>query len=265
MNYWDRKEERAEKAKVHTKTMKEKYKNEIKESICKTIKYSPDTIFSKQTYDGLQNHLQIEVIQSDVVDYIINNEFTNKKVAVLNFASYKHPGGKFIDGSSAQEETLCHNSFLYNVLSEFSDYYEWNKKHLNRALYENRALYSPNIIFEREEGAVKCDVLSCAAPNFTASYRYCYTSMQENSQVLKERIKFVLDIFKENQVDVVIIGAFGCGVFGQNPEEVALYFRKFLESKNYNFEKVIFPILKLREKDDTYEKMKKVLIKNSLF
>lgn len=69
------------------------------------------------------------------------------KTAVLNFASYKNPGGKFMEGSSAQEECLCHASTLYNVLKQFPVYYQWNRVHNNRALYTNRALYSEDVIF----------------------------------------------------------------------------------------------------------------------
>ena len=43
-----------------------------------------------------------------------------ESICALNFASYKNPGGKFMDGSSAQEECLCHESILYEVLSAVS-------------------------------------------------------------------------------------------------------------------------------------------------
>ena len=49
-------------------------------------------------------------------------------VLVMNFANALHIGGGFLKGARAQEEALCHESILYNVLKEFPRYYEWNKK-----------------------------------------------------------------------------------------------------------------------------------------
>ena len=88
-------------------------------------------------------------------------KYNNGKTAVLNFVSYKNPSGMFLKGSKAQEECLCHESFLYNVLKEFQkDYYDRNKEHLNKALYTNRALFSENVVFFRNNKQVKCDVYS---------------------------------------------------------------------------------------------------------
>ena len=63
---------------------------------------------------------------------------------------------------------------------------------------------------------------------------------ESNSTALKQRIKFVLDVAEYNNVDTLILGAFGCGVFGQDPREVATIFNK--ELKTHNFNKIIFAI-----------------------
>ena len=63
---------------------------------------------------------------------------------------------------------------------------------------------------------------------------------ESNSVALKQRIKFVLDVAEYNNVDTLILGAFGCGVFGQDPREVATIFNKELETHNFN--KIIFAI-----------------------
>lgn len=71
---------------------------------------------------------------------------------------------------------------------------------------------------------------------------------------MRSRIKFVLDIAKENQVDLLILGAYGCGVFGQDAEEVAEIFREYLNTTHKCFEKVIFAIPKGRDKNfDAFE------------
>ena len=235
--YWDNKEERARQARKHTKEMAEKYSKEIEESVKNTRIYNP-TFYCLDKKEGRKT--EIKVIDADTVHAgkIYNGE---GKVALLNFSSYKNAGGMFIKSSKAQEECLCHASYLYNVLSQFNDkFYDWNCSHKNRALYLNRGLYSPDIIFN---GEFKCDVITCAAPNKSAAQKYQDISDEENREELKSRIRFVLDIAKDNNVDVLILGAYGCGVFGQNPKEVANIFKEYLNTTHKDlFSKVIFAI-----------------------
>lgn len=110
------------------------------------------------TFDELNPVLtrEVSVVDLDTVSAIFRYKRKEKRTAILNFASYKNAGGMFLQGSSAQEESLCHASFLYNVLSEFKDYYAWNDKHKNRALYENRALYSPDVVFTNDSVGTLC-------------------------------------------------------------------------------------------------------------
>ena len=85
--------------------------------------------------------------------------------------------------------------------------------------------------------------------NKSAARQYKNVSDEENSEALRSRIRFVLDIAKENQVNVLILGAYGCGVFGQNAEEVAGIFREYLFSSHRCFDKVIFAIPEGRDKN----------------
>lgn len=100
-------------------------------------------------------------------------------------------------------------------------YYEPNKKLLNRALYTDRALYTPDVVFENDECTVKADIITCAAPNKYAAQKYQKVSDEENEKVLINRLLFIRDIVADQGVDTLILGAFGCGVFGQDPRQVA--------------------------------------------
>ena len=74
------------------------------------------------------------------------------------------------------------------------------------------------------------------------------------------RIKFILDIAKDNHVDTLVLGAFGCGVFGQNPREVANIFKKLLDTSFKGcFKKVVFGIPK--GNNDNLEQFKLVFRK----
>lgn len=252
--YWENKEWRAEKARLHTEKMEQEYSEEIRDSIANTIIYSADFKSTKKSpgYDTkiiLNNYNSVGALFEEIT-------YTDS-IAVLNFASYKNPGGMFLNGSKAQEECLCHESFLYNVLKEFPAYYEWNNNHKNKALYLNRALFSPGVFFEDDEYSLAADVITCAAPNISTGRKYQNVSDEENTRVLKDRIRFVLDIAKENEVDSLVLGAYGCGVFGQDATEVATIFKNFLENefKGY-FVRVIFAIPD--KNGENYKKFKEV-------
>lgn len=247
MVYVNEKEKRAQQAVNHTEEMKKILGSQIEKAIQDTTIYDVDFICTRDSGDDEEGYRQITLEPFDSVSAIMKAEEDGYRMAVLDFASFKNPGGGFLGGSKAQEECLCHESFLYNVLSEMKEYYDWNNQHKNRALYRNRALYTPGVIFVREEKQVSCDVITCAAPNFSAAYKYQNVSYKENSDVLRDRIRFVLDIARENQVNKLILGAFGCGVFGQDPREVAGIFKEYLETKYKCFEKVIFAIPKGRD------------------
>lgn len=244
-DYWIDKEKRAEIAKAHTKEMEEKYSKEIKYSIENTkVCTSIDILRTeKEEPENTTVKTRFYVCDIDTVGAILEFSSEDKRIAALNFASYKNAGGMFVKGSRAQEECLCHESFLYNVLKENESYYEANRKNKNRALYHNRALYSPDVIFEREGRLCYCDVITCAAPNKRAAQKYCNVSDEENSRVLESRIDFILDIAKRHKVDILVLGAFGCGVFGQSGEEVAKIFHKLLLREEYGcFESVVFAV-----------------------
>lgn len=251
-NYWKMKAQNAVKASEHTREMQETFSNRIKQSVAHT------EIFNEVHVPLKDLDLYIpEIIVEDLDSVSAIFKYCTGNIAVLNFASYKYPGGQFIYGSSAQEEALCHKSFLYNVLREFEvEYYDWNRRNKNKALYLNRALYTPEVLFIDSVQACFCDVITCAAPNKKAAQKYCSVSDEENTEYLTSRIDFVLNIAAIKKVDTLILGAYGCGVFEQDPTEVAAIFAERLQSKKC-FKRVIFAIP--NKHNSNYEVFKKIL------
>lgn len=243
MSTWTKREDCGTNARIHTNRMEKEYHDQITQAALNTCVYS-DNVQLPGGKGAKAIMTNIAVVPTDSVTAIIReaSKYQQNKIAVMNFASFKYPGGAFLDGSMAQEEALCHKSFLYNVLEKQSSFYEENQFKLDRGLYQNRALYSPDILFFGDHKTVKCDVITCAAPNRSVAERYQKVSPEENFSVLKSRIKFVLDIAEYNHVDTLIAGAFGCGVFRQDPIEVSNIFKELLETENYNFINVIFAI-----------------------
>jgi len=138
---WDGKEERAKQARKHTEEMENLYGGKIKEVVKNSVIYDID--FKCNIKKSCENIIIVDALDSVSAIMKYARDCKNH-IAVLNFASYKNPGGMFINGSKAQEECLCHESFLYNVLLQFvQGFYDWNNKNKNKALYLNRGLYSP--------------------------------------------------------------------------------------------------------------------------
>lgn len=255
-HYWANASDRAKKAEQWAEKMKKEHLSEIAHSVRYSLIYNKENV----NYPCLKRYHDtiIRLESLDSVSAVFKYAEQNSKTAVLNFASYKQPGGMFLQGSKAQEECLCHESTLYNVLTRFEDnYYAPNRKQLNRALYQNVALYSPDIYFERNDDSVKCDVITCAAPNFSVASRYCNVSREENTAVLKSRIKFILYLAATEQVDTLILGAFGSGVFGQDAKEVAEITMKLLKHYNGVFKKVVFAVID--EKSANYQAFNDVI------
>lgn len=226
-NYNNRKYDNIQKAKLHYEEMSNNYAKEIEQSIANSIIYDGVTLLKESTITSYKSPKCI-LIKSDTVSAIYKYDKVNQKLACLNFASYKYPGGKFLEGSTAQEECLCHESTLYNILKHFEDsYYQYNRQHTNRSLYTDRAIYTPDVLFVHNNKPLRCAVITCASPNLHPAYMNRTQSLMtiDNTDALQKRISFIKNIAEHNGVDALILGAFGCGVFRQDPYEVALMFK----------------------------------------
>lgn len=231
-------------ARRHYDRMQQNYHLNTKHSVENSKIYDETKFLDKS--DG--KIPQIIVEDSNVSDEIENLlvNFSDKKICVLNFASFTSPGGGFINGAMAQEEALCHDTNLYNILKEFKPLYDKNKSLRNNGIYKNWAIYSPDVVYDKMCDATKnhIDVITCPAPNASVFFNSFSSEEDVNrySNVLYERCKYVLDIAKENNVNLLCLGAFGCGVFANNPYCVAECFKILFETKNYDFDVVTFPI-----------------------
>ncbi len=241
-NYWRENGLNVQGAMSHHAEMERKYFKEIYNCAENTRCYSNNDMIEylnkEKANEGEKPH--VELSASDTVTAAFH--YGEGRTAILNFASYKHPGGGYIDGKWAQEESLCNESILYEVLSRHQDFYDWNLEHLNRALYQNRALYSPDVVFEHKGEKKLFDVITCAAPNASAFLKY----NQENGEVeqtIEARIMFLKFIVEaaEEPIDTLIFGAFGCGVFGCDATLVAQMFKKYFETSTVK--KIVYAVL----------------------
>ena len=224
-----RREDLRKLAEAHFKAMEECFGSEIKFSIDNSIIYGGSGKTPQKSEDS-QNSDKPEMTVLNISSTEAVLRFPD--AALLNFASYRHAGGGFITGAWAQEEAICHDSTLYNVLCMFEEFYAENEKKLNNSLYTDRAIFSPKIIFEHDGiGSAECSVITCASPNLSAARGHGITA-EQNEAALKQRVDFVISIAEENGCDTVILGAWGCGVFGQDPKLVARLFKERLAASS---------------------------------
>jgi len=235
---WGSKSEMAEKARKHTELMASKYKDEIDHSI------RTSTIHQDLSKQNLRSGDYPEIFISDCDTIKAAESWTKQdqyaNVTILNFASYKFAGGMFIEGSKAQEEAICHRTFLYNVLSDSKfekEYYWQNRQRTNRGLYLNKAIYSQGIRLFNEDDTPEgstVNVITCAAPNVSAYKTWCeYQKVNFNKHLVKDiteqRCRFVVNVAEQHDVNILILGAFGCGVFSCDPKIMAQSFKDALK------------------------------------
>ena len=209
---------------------------------------------------------------------IINN--TNEGfVGVLNFASSTNPGGGVTKGSTAQEECLCRCSNLYLTLYQekcIREYYNVNKKYMSN-LGSDAIIYSRNVYVFKDKNynmlPVKdrfyVDVLTCAAPNLRENPRNQYnTDASEEKLTLTDeelynihvkRARNILNVAIKNEDDYLILGAFGCGAFRNNPEIVAKAYKDVLQDYMYCFKVIDFAIIDGKYSNN-YEIFKRILL-----
>lgn len=181
--------------------------------------------------------------------------------AVLNFANPFEPGGGVVSGADGQEESICRVSNLYNCLASrnAAPFYELHKRirtangESELFLGSDQVLYSPDIVLFPEKGTgetdtysnrawVKVDVISCSAPLFTN--RNAILPLGDLEHLFIRRIRNIMEVAIEHEVDVLILGAFGCGAFMNPPQVVAKAFRSVLLEERYRhaFRHVVFAV-----------------------
>ena len=168
-------------------------------------------------------------------------------LAVLDFASFVSPGGGYDRGAWAQEEALCAESFLYNVLATQRAWYGENRRrNINCELYRNRALAVPAVRFSRGKVHAYADVIVAAAPNARRAREEYRVDEEALARALAERIRLVLAIADDLGHEKLILGAFGCGVFGWDATVVAEAFRAELARGGHVAREVVFAVPRTR-------------------
>jgi uncharacterized protein (TIGR02452 family) len=168
--------------------------------------------------------------------------------AVLNFASAKNPGGGFLGGARAQEETLARSSGLYACIAN-DPMYERHRA-LHDPMYTHSVIYSPAVpVIRTDDGVLletpyECAFVTAPAVNAGVVLERDPRRRPEVVSAMRERIARVLAVAALHAHRTYILGAWGCGVFGNDPAEIAALFDEALRGPFAGaFERVVFAVL----------------------
>jgi uncharacterized protein (TIGR02452 family) len=172
------------------------------------------------------------------------------EVTVLNFASARKPGGGYLGGARAQEEDLCRVSALYTTLLRAPDFYAAHRADPDPA-YSHRVIYSPGVPVYRDDGYRLLDepyhasFVTCAAPNAGAIARSRPGDTSVIPGILQARAARVLAVAARHRGHALVLGAWGCGVFRNDPARVAAAFRASLTRGRFAgvFNHITFAVL----------------------
>ncbi|RSS68294.1 TIGR02452 family protein [Streptomyces sp. WAC06273] len=173
------------------------------------------------------------------------------EVAVLNFASARNPGGGYLNGAQAQEEALCRASALYTCLLRAREFYDHHRAHRD-PFYTDRVIHSPAVpVFRDDRGGLleepyTAGFLTSAAPNAGVVLRTAPERAAELPAALTARAERVLETAAAHGYRRLVLGAWGCGVFRNDPAQVAGAFRTLLGPGgrfSAAFDRVTFGIL----------------------
>ena len=193
----------------------------------------------------------------------LRKEYPDAEIAVHNFASATNPGGGVTRGSRAQEECLCRCSTLYPALAAPAlrdSYYQFHKDR-HDVRYTDACIYTPGVVIcksdtdfpERlpQEDWVTVDILTCAAPNLRESPYNRMNPGSGSSVKLSEnelydlhlqRARHLLSVAAANGDEVLVLGAFGCGAFQNDPSVVAKAYKDVMQEFGGRFLHVTFAV-----------------------
>lgn len=243
-------------------------KNAIAET-CKSQEFIPDNasddksdIFNIASAE-IDKTTKITVTKNRTMEAARKYVEQGKKTAVLNFASATTPGGGVTRGSSAQEECLCRVSTLYPCLTTkdmWEKFYAPHRSGSSNALYNDDIIYSKDIVvfkdddydFISKDNWFKVDVITCAAPNLREKPGNSFNAEASNEKISisddelyklhYSRAKAILSSAAKNNAEVLILGAFGCGAFRNNPKVVAKVYKDVLGEFQGVFEIIEFAV-----------------------
>jgi uncharacterized protein (TIGR02452 family) len=216
----------------NTQSMFKKLPNKI------STKYSE---FNNIKLENKYNQTKVLVVDGDMIDYAIDIKLKGFNPLLLNMADEKKPGGKVDVGSGAQEEETFRRS----------DYH----KFLDIAMYplnNIECIYSKGVKYFKSgsnheynllDQMIEFDMIAMPAIRFPQITPYNTFANLSDRELTKNKIRMIFNVAIENNNNVLVLSALGCGAFGNPPKEVAQLFKEVIAEFPNSFKLIIFAIL----------------------
>lgn len=251
-----------------------------------TANSSSTSTSSTTTRDAPQiSVLQLSTLESaallsqmlDLDDDKPDADSKSNRIGVLNFASATKPGGGFLAGAQAQEETIARSSTLYpSLISETAgDFYVTHKRDNRGCYYSHSIIWSPGVaVFRNDNGdwhePYSIDIVTSPAVNAGVVRQRAVDLTQEQVRieaVMKERMSRILYVFENHRVKNLVLGSFGTGVFKNSVAMVAKLWCELLgpgKRFSQSFERIIFGIIDARTCEVFKETFQEVSSKSTI-
>lgn len=244
--------------------------NKLAETVQKSINNT--VLYKADDYPEIKRKpdspCRIEVTKERTIESAKNlhSIYPDAKIGILNFASAVNAGGGVVLGASAQEESICRCTTLYPCLATKElqkGYYNPHRIGLNFC-YTDNCIYTPDIVVMKSDALYpqsipesewfSIDVLTCAAPNLSIAW----IPQNKLYEIHKKRGSHILSIAAANGIDVLVLGAFGCGAFRNNPETVSRAYIDILPDFMGYFSEIRFAVYSSSEHSRNYQAFSKI-------
>jgi uncharacterized protein (TIGR02452 family) len=243
----------------------EKLAEALKKSVAgQKVILEDDELVLSEADRGRFREAPAKVVVSAKRTFEAASAYKGMRVAVLNFASASNPGGGVVKGANAQEECLCRCSDLYFCLNIDENWNKFYAPHRNakNPLHNDDIIYTPNVtVFKSDTANPKLmpenewynvDVITCAAPNLREKPSNPFNigdgaksvkiTDKELQELHEKRLSRILDVAVANGVETIILGAFGCGAFSNDPNVVAKASQNVLKNYLHDFKNIEFAV-----------------------
>lgn len=252
----DNKRLQADRAKEWLRTLALHMRTSIEDSVNTTCIYKT----TDHSYENVQHPFcgtLIHLMKKDTIHAAFKAQTFGSSIGILNFASYRNPGGGFLKGSVAQEEFLCSQSTLYPALD--AQRYTYYAPHVNSSFYyKDEFIHTEEVTFFSEprigSQMLLAHVITAAATNH---------KMAEDKDVSRAtmvlRMNKVFQLFSYVGCDTIVLGAWGCGVFGHDPDFIAEQWKQVIRANYGSVANVVFAV-----PDNKFEIFKRVFKDQSI-